>query len=202
MKKLVEKLITIISEIDTEAKFQSDDILTANIQTEFLERVLTKLKTDTELRFTILTDLFAADFPSRRNRFEVVYSLLSLELNFRIIIKIHLEDKKPAPSVVSIFSVANWYEREVFDMFGIVFTNHPNLNRILTDYGFVGHPLRKDFPLSGYVQVKYDDKLEQVVYEPVDLEQKFRRFDFVSPWQGPTYPLPGDEKATKEQLKK
>jgi NADH-quinone oxidoreductase subunit C len=202
MKKLVEKLITIISEIDKDAKFQSDDILTANIQTEFLERVLIKLKTDTELRFTILTDLFAADFPSRRNRFEVVYSLLSLELNFRIIIKIHLEDKKPAPSVVSIFSVANWYEREVFDMFGVVFTNHPNLNRILTDYGFVGHPLRKDFPLSGYVQVKYDDKLEQVVYEPVDLEQEFRRFDFVSPWQGPTYPLPGDEKATKEQLKK
>lgn len=156
------------------------------------------LKKDKELRFTILTDLFATDFLNREKRFEIVYSLLSLELNQRILIKIELIEGELIDSLTSVYSAACWYEREVFDMFGIEFKNSPDLRRILTDYGFKGHPLRKDFPLTGHVQVIYDEKLEKVIYEPVLLEQEFRNFDFVSPWQGPgEYILPGDEKATK-----
>lgn len=156
------------------------------------------VKEHKDLRFTILTDLFAADFPSRAKRFEVTYNLLSLKLNKRLLFKIELDGEELAPSATSLFSAACWYEREVFDMFGIKFEGCPDLRRILTDYGFVGHPLRKDFPLSGHLQIKYDEKLEKVVYEPVLLEQEFRNFDFSSPWRGPgQYDLPGDEKATK-----
>jgi len=156
------------------------------------------VKENKDLRFTILTDLFAADFPARLNRFEVVYSLLSLKLNKRLLFKIEIDEEQSAPSVVHLFNAACWYEREAFDMFGINFDGSPDLRRILTDYGFVGHPLRKDFPLTGHLQIKYDEKLEKVVYEPVLLEQEFRNFDFSSPWQGPgEYKLPGDEKATK-----
>lgn len=156
------------------------------------------VKENNELRFTILTDLFAADFPARINRFEVVYSLLSLKLNKRLLFKIEIDEEQSAPSIAHLFSAACWYEREAFDMFGINFDGCPDLRRILTDYGFVGHPLRKDFPLTGHLQIKYDEKLEKVVYEPVLLEQEFRNFDFSSPWQGPgEYKLPGDEKATK-----
>lgn len=166
-----------------------------------LEKTLTRLKTNNSLRFTILTDLFGADFPNREKRFEIVYNLLSLEFNERIIIKVHLEDGEEVKSAAGIFSAAVWYEREVFDMFGVTFAESPDLRRILTDYGFVGHPLRKDFPLTGHVQVKYDDTLQKVIYEPVTLDQDFRDFDFLSPWQGPNYVapivLPGDEKATK-----
>ncbi len=151
-----------------------------------------------DLRFTVLTDLFAADFPAKAKRFEVVYSLLSLKLNKRLLFKIDLDENEPAPSATDIYSAACWYEREAFDMFGITFDNCPDMRRILTDYGFKGHPLRKDFPVTGHVQVKYDEALEKVVYEPVLLEQEFRNFDFSSPWQGPgEYKLPGDEKATK-----
>ncbi|MDG1436467.1 MAG: NADH-quinone oxidoreductase subunit C [Rickettsiaceae bacterium] len=163
-----------------------------------LTPILKFVKDNKDLRFTILTDLFAADFPSRPNRFEVVYSLLSLKLNKRILFKIELEEDANATSVVSLYSAACWYEREAFDMFGIIFDECPDMRRILTDYGFVGHPLRKDFPLTGHLQVKYDEALEKVVYEPVLLEQEFRNFDFSSPWQGPgEYKLPGDEKAEK-----
>ncbi len=163
-----------------------------------LIRFLQFLKENKDLRFTILTDLFAADFPERKKRFEVVYSLLSLQLNQRILLKIDLAENESILSSTSIYSAACWYEREVFDMFGINFDQSPDLRRILTDYGFKGHPLRKDFPLTGHVQVIYDEKLEKVIYEPVLLEQEFRNFDFVSPWQGPKeYVLPGDEKATK-----
>jgi NADH-quinone oxidoreductase subunit C len=197
-----EKIIKLISDIDSSAQFYYGDILTVITAPSHLRSILAALKNDPDLRFTILTDLFGADFPSRIKRFEVVYSLLSLQLNSRLIIKINLEDQERIPSTTQIFSVANWYEREVFDMFGIVFEDHPNLTRILTDYGFVGHPLRKDFPLSGHVQVKYDKNLEQVVYEPLDLEQEFRSFDFTSPWQGPDYVLPGDEKASTAFEKK
>ena len=156
------------------------------------------LKEDQGLRFAILTDLFAADFPDRKNRFEVVYSLLSLQLNERVLLKIELSEDELVDSLTLVYSAACWYEREIFDMFGIKFKNSPDLRRILTDYGFKGHPLRKDFPLTGHVQVVYDEKLAKVIYEPVLLEQEFRNFDFVSPWQGPgEYVLPGDEKATK-----
>ena len=165
-----------------------------------LIQTLTKLKSDKSLRFTILTDLFGADFPNREKRFEIVYNLLSLELNERILVKTHIDDGEEIHSAHNIFSAAIWYEREVFDMFGVVFTGSPDQRRILTDYGFVGHPLRKDFPVTGHIQVKYDETLGKVVYEPVTLDQDFRDFDFVSPWNGPNYvapSLPGDEKATK-----
>lgn len=150
-----------------------------------------------ELRFTILTDLFAADFPERSKRFEIVYNLLSLKLNLRVLVKLQCEENEKPFSITSLFSASAWYEREVYDMFGVEFENHPDMRRILTDYGFIGHPLRKDFPLSGHAQVKYDEKLKRVVYEPILLEQEFRNFDFCSPWSGPDYPLAGDEKATK-----
>lgn len=172
-------------------------ILSITILPAELQKALKKLKEDKSLRFTILTDLFAADFPNREKRFEIVYNLLSLELNERIIVKTHIDDGEEVHSAHSIFSAAVWYEREVFDMFGITFASSPDQRRILTDYGFVGHPLRKDFPVTGHIQVKYDETLCKVVYEPVTLDQDFREFDFVSPWNGPSYVLPGDEKATK-----
>lgn len=172
-------------------------ILSMTVSSGDVEKTLVKLKMDKSLRFTVLTDLFAADFPSREKRFEIVYNLLSLENNERIIVKTHLDDGEEINTVFGIFSAATWYEREIFDMFGVVFTGSSDLRRILTDYGFVGHPLRKDFPVTGHVQVKYDETLQKVVYEPVSLDQDFREFDFISPWKGPTYVLPGDEKATK-----
>jgi NADH-quinone oxidoreductase subunit C len=156
---------------------------------------LTAIKQSTDLRFTILTDLFAVDFLDRSKRFEMIYNLLSLKLNKRIVVKINIGENESVPSVTKIFSVACWYEREAFDMYGVNFSDSHDLRRILTDYGFVGHPLRKDFPLTGYVQVKYDQILEKVVYEPVKLDQEYREFDFSSDWKGPTYILPGDEKA-------
>ena len=153
------------------------------------------LSDTTDLRFTVLTDLFGADFPDRKKRFEIVYNLLSLEYNERIIVKIHVADNEEVPSISEVFLAAGWYEREAFDMYGVVFSGSPDPRRILTDYGFVGHPLRKDFPLTGHVQVKYDETLQKIVYEPVNLGQDYRNFDFISPWQGPNYILPGDEKA-------
>lgn len=177
---------------------QIDGFAAYKTSSDSLISLLKFVKESKDLRFTILTDLFAADFPTRSRRFEVVYSLLSLKLNKRLLFKIELDEEHLAPSIVHLFSAACWYEREAFDMFGINFDGCPDLRRILTDYGFVGHPLRKDFPVTGHLQVKYDEKLEKVVYEPVLLEQEFRNFDFSSPWQGPgEYKLPGDEKATK-----
>ena len=173
-----------------------DGFTAYKIASDNLLSILKFVKENTKLRFTILTDLFAADFPAKPNRFEVVYSLLSLKLNKRLLFKIESDEKHQAPSVVSLYSAACWYEREVFDMFGISFDGCPDMRRILTDYGFTGHPLRKDFPVTGHLQVKYDEKLEKVIYEPVLLEQEFRNFDFTSPWRGPgEYKLPGDEKA-------
>lgn len=174
------------------------DIIAYKASKDSLLSILKFIKENAQLRFTILTDLFVADFPAKIDRFEIVYSLLSLKLNKRLIIKINIEEDDTLPSVSQIYSAACWYEREAFDMFGINFDGCPDHRRILTDYGFKGHPLRKDFPLTGHLQIKYDKKLEKVVYEPVLLEQEFRNFDFSSPWQGPgDYKLPGDEKATK-----
>jgi NADH-quinone oxidoreductase subunit C len=157
--------------------------------------VLRFLRDDPKCRFSVLCDICGVDFPDRPLRFEVVYNLLSLSLNHRIRVKVETDDTAAVPSATGLFSSAGWLEREAWDMFGIVFSDNPDLRRILTDYGFEGHPLRKDFPLTGFVEVRYDDELKRVVYEPVRLTQEFRNFDFLSPWEGTDYVLPGDEKA-------
>jgi len=147
--------------------------------------------------FEVLIDICGVDYPEREQRFDVVYHLLSPRLNQRIRLKCRTDETTAVPSVIEVFPGANWYEREAYDMYGILFSGHPDLRRILTDYGFQGYPLRKDFPLTGYVEVRYDDDQKRVVYEPVKLTQEFRSFDFESPWEGTHYVLPGDEKAAK-----
>ncbi|MFZ5931174.1 MAG: NADH-quinone oxidoreductase subunit C [Pseudomonadota bacterium] len=169
--------------------------LTIHIHASHILAVLGYLRKDPNCRFSQLIDITAADYPGRAERFDLVYHLLSVHQNQRVRVKAPIAEDAAAPSVISLFPCANWYEREVFDMFGIAFTGHPDLRRILTDYGFEGHPLRKDFPLTGFVQVRYDDERKRVVNEPVMLTQEFRAFDFVSPWEGAEYVLPGDEKA-------
>ena len=149
-----------------------------------LRRHLTILRDDGNCKFEQLTDLFAVDYPERKHRFEVIYQLLSLTFNRRIRLKIRVDDNSDVPSVVSIFNAANWYEREVWDMYGISFDDHPDLRRLLTDYGFYGHPLRKDFPLTGFVELRYDSEQQRVGYENVNLAQEYRTFDFASPWEG------------------
>ena len=156
--------------------------------------LLTFLRDDQVCRFSQLIDLCGVDYPSREKRFDVVYHLLSLHRNHRIRVKIETGEDQPVPSVTAVWPAANWFEREAFDMYGIFFSEHPDLRRLLTDYGFHGHPLRKDFPMTGYVEVRYDDELKRVVYEPVKIAE-FRQFDFLSPWEGATYALPGDDKA-------
>jgi len=157
--------------------------------------VLTFLKNDVQCQFFAFIDISGADYPAREKRFEVVYHLLSPRQNQRIRVKVSTDEETPIPSVIEVFPAANWYEREIYDLYGVLFTDHPDLRRILTDYGFEGHPLRKDFPLTGFVEVRYDDDAKRVVYEPVNLRQEFRNFDFLSPWEGTDYVLPGDEKA-------
>ena len=152
------------------------------------------LKSDTTCKFSTLIDITAVDYPDREARFEVVYHFLSMYQNHRIRVKIAVREEDMVPSLVEVHAGANWFEREVFDMFGILFSGHPDLRRILTDYGFRGHPLRKDFPTTGYTEVRYDEALKRVVYEPVSLVQEYRQFDFMSPWEGADYILPGDEK--------
>jgi NADH-quinone oxidoreductase subunit C len=156
---------------------------------------VTYLHDDPECQFTIMIDICGVDYPTRARRFDVVYHFLSLTKNRRIRVKVETDDTVPVPSIVSVHPSADWFEREAFDMYGILFSDHPDLRRILTDYGFSGYPLRKDFPLTGYVEVRYDDEQKRVVYEPVRLVQEFREFDFLSPWEGAPYILPGDEKA-------
>lgn len=157
---------------------------------------LTILRDDSNCRFEVLIDICGVDYPSREERFDVVYHLLSPRLNQRIRLKIRTDEDTPVASAIPVFPAANWFEREAYDMFGILFSDHPDLRRLLTDYGFKGHPLRKDFPLTGYVEVRYDDEKKRVVYEPVKMTQEFRQFDFESPWEGTSYLLPGDEKAS------
>lgn len=153
------------------------------------------LRTDAACRFSSLVDITAIDHPTRERRFEVVYHFLSMYQNHRIRVKIAIGDEDMVPSIIEVHPSANWFEREVFDMFGILFSGHPDLRRILTDYGFRGHPLRKDFPTTGYTEVRYDEAQKRVVYEPVSLVQEYRQFDFMSPWEGAQYVLPGDDKA-------
>ncbi|KXF90648.1 NADH-quinone oxidoreductase subunit C [Phaeobacter inhibens] len=152
------------------------------------------LKADATCKFSSLVDITAVDYPDRPKRFDVVYHFLSMYQNQRIRLRVSIREDEMLPSIVTIHPSANWFEREVFDMFGILFTGHPDLRRILTDYGFRGYPLRKDFPTSGYTEVRYDEAQKRVVYEPVNLVQEYRQFDFMSPWEGAEYILPGDEK--------
>ena len=170
--------------------------LTLTVAASRIVEVLTVLRDDPRCRFEVLIDICGVDWPAREQRFDVVYHLLSPRLNQRVRVKLATDEETPVPSVVGVFPAANWYEREAFDMYGILFSGHPDLRRLLTDYGFQGYPLRKDFPLTGYVEVRYDDEAKRVVYEPVKLVQEFRSFDFESPWEGPHYTLPGDEKAS------
>ena len=169
--------------------------LTIQTSIAALPGLLTHLRDDPNCRFIQLMDICGADYPARANRFDVVYHLLSLHKNQRIRVKVETDEQTPVPSAVDIWPAANWFEREAFDLYGIQFSGHPDLRRLLTDYGFSGHPLRKDFPLTGFVEVRYDDDQKRVVYEPVKLTQEFRKFDYLSPWEGAKYVLPGDEKA-------
>ena len=153
------------------------------------------LKTDGNCRFSTLVDVTAVDYPDRAKRFDVVYHFLSMYQNHRIRLRVAIREDETVPSITAIHPAANWFEREVFDMFGILFSGHPDLRRILTDYGFRGYPLRKDFPTTGYTELRYDEVEKRVVYEPVKLVQEYRQFDFMSPWEGAEYILPGDEKA-------
>ncbi len=169
------------------------DELTLNVEAHDIVEVLGTLKSD--VGFISILDICGVDYPGREKRFDVVYHLLSPRRNQRVRIKLQTDEDTPVPSATAVYAGADWYEREAYDLYGILFSGHPDLRRILTDYGFEGHPLRKDFPLTGFVEVRYDDEAKRVVYEPVELRQEFRNFDFLSPWEGTDYVLPGDEKA-------
>jgi len=171
--------------------------LTLTVALQHLEGLVEFLRDDASCRFTSLVDITAIDHPNRPARFEVIYHFLSMYQNHRIRLRVAVRETDMVPSVHSLHPSANWFEREVFDMFGILFSGHPDLRRILTDYGFRGHPLRKDFPTTGYTEVRYDEVQKRVVYEPVSLVQEYRQFDFMSPWEGAEYILPGDQKAVK-----
>jgi NADH-quinone oxidoreductase subunit C len=169
--------------------------LALELRRDRLVEVATFLRDDTKCLFKMLVDICGADYPDRPERFDVVYNLLSLKLNHRIRLKVRTDEETPVPSVVGVWSTAGWFEREAWDLYGILFDGNPDLRRLLTDYGFDGHPLRKDFPLTGFVEVRWDEEQKRVVYDKVKLKQEFRSFDFISPWEGMSHILPGDEKA-------
>jgi NADH-quinone oxidoreductase subunit C len=177
--------------------------LMVTARAQHLVKFLTFLRDDPLCLFKVLVDICGADFPERPERFDVVYNLLSLVHNQRVRVKVEADDQTPVPSVTGVYNSANWFEREAWDMYGIMFAEHPDLRRLLTDYGFEGHPLRKDFPLTGFIEVRYDEERKRVVYDPVKLPQEFRTFDFLSPWEGaaaaPQGVLPGDEKADGQE---
>lgn len=185
------------------AKLQSAHVafgeLTLKVAAEDIVDVLTVLRDDPALRFVNFIDICGVDWPAREKRFDVVYHLLSPYKNTRVRVKIEADDVTPVPSVTGVFPGALWFEREAYDLYGVLFSGHPDLRRLLTDYGFDGYPLRKDFPTTGFVEVRWDDEAKRVVYEPVRLNQEFRNFDFLSPWEGTDYVLPGDEKAKQPQ---
>ncbi|MEZ5781031.1 MAG: NADH-quinone oxidoreductase subunit C [Rhizobiaceae bacterium] len=169
--------------------------LTITVEPQDLIEVLSFLKRDVQCQFVSFIDISGVDYPSREKRFDVVYHLLSPRQNQRIRVRVLADEETMVPSATAVYPGADWYERETYDLYGVLFSGHPDLRRILTDYGFEGHPLRKDFPLTGFVEVRYDDEVKRVIYEPVELKQEFRNFDFLSPWEGTDYVLPGDEKA-------
>ena len=177
----------------------NDEIVISSAATSLL-RLIQFLKEDQNCKFNILIDICGVDYPEKDKRFEIVYHFLSLSVNRRIRVKLMTDEETKVPSIVDLFPSAGWYEREVYDLFGVIFSGNTDLRRLLTDYGFNGHPLRKDFPLTGYVEVRYDEEQKRVIYEPVKLTQEFRNFDFVSPWEGMNRILPGDERA--EELAK
>ena len=184
---------TISADVEDVAFAQNELALTVAVPS--LIKVLGFLRDDPNCQFKQLMDVCGIDYPSREKRFGVVYNLLSLTMNLRVRVTVWTDEDTPVPTATNLFSSANWFEREVWDLYGVYFSEHPDLRRILTDYGFEGHPLRKDFPLTGYVELRYDDEQKRVVYEPVKLTQEFRTFDFLSPWEGVQSVLPGDEKA-------
>jgi len=172
------------------------DQLTVAVQAEKIVEIVKYLRDEPSLRFINITDVTAVDYPGREKRFDVIYHFLSPTLNTRIRLRAEADETTQVPSIIEVFPGADWFERETYDLYGVIFIGHPDMRRLLTDYGFEGHPLRKDFPLTGFVEVRYDDQEKRVLYEPVRLNQEFRKFDFLSPWEGADYPvLPGDEKA-------
>ncbi|WP_185982959.1 NADH-quinone oxidoreductase subunit C [Aureimonas mangrovi] len=195
----MDELLSYLRESAVGAKLQNASLaygeLTLEVAPADIVEVTTFLRDDANCQFKSFVDLCGVDFPERAKRFEVVTHLLSPSLNMRIRLKMKAGEDEPVPSIHGVFPGVDWFEREAYDLYGIIFTGHPDLRRILTDYGFEGHPLRKDFPLTGFVEVHYDEHLKRVVYEPVELRQEFRNFDFLSPWEGTDYVLPGDEKA-------
>ena len=176
----------------------NDKYLEINTEAEKIFKVIKVLKEDTKLLFDQLIDVTAIDYPSREKRFDMIYLLISLTLNQRILVKTAIDERTVLESISIIHKAANWYERECYDLFGIQFSKHPDLRRIMTDYNFEGHPLRKDFPLTGHMEVRYDDLEKKVVYEPVKLEQEYRDFNYMSPWEGLENKLLGDEKSSEE----
>jgi NADH-quinone oxidoreductase subunit C len=195
LQQLEARCRTVLGDALTGARIAYGE-LTVEVARDRIIEVLTALRDDPACLFEIPIDICGVDYPARKDRFDVVYHLLSPRHNQRIRVKLTTDEVTPVPSVISVFPAANWFEREAYDMYGILFSGHPDLRRLLTDYGFQGHPLRKDFPLTGYVEVRYDEAQKRVVYEPVELVQEFRSFDFESPWEGTGSVLPGDEKAS------
>ncbi len=171
------------------------DQLTVEVKVEAMVEAARFIYGDPRCRFVNITDVTAVDYPGRAERFDVVYHFLSPMLNTRLRLRARASETTQVPSIIGVFPGADWFEREAYDLYGVIFTGHPDMRRLLTDYGFDGHPLRKDFPTTGFVEVRYDDQEKRVLYEPVKLNQEFRKFDFLSPWEGADYPLPGDEKA-------
>jgi NADH-quinone oxidoreductase subunit C len=196
LKDIGDQLASVFPQHVSEIETRHGELM-ARVKREAIIRVLTFLRDDPRCLFEMLCDICGVDFPDRPERFDVVYNLLSLRHNLRVRLKVSTDEQTPVPSATAVYSAADWFEREAWDLFGIYFADHPDLRRLLTDYGFEGHPLRKDFPLTGYVELRYDEDQKRVVYEKVRLKQAFRSFDFLSPWEGMSHVLPGDEKATK-----
>ncbi|RKQ71659.1 NADH dehydrogenase subunit C [Litorimonas taeanensis] len=196
MEDLKDHIVDLLGDAVNSAEIQFGELL-INARRAEIVKVITFLRDDPICKFASLIDICGVDYPARERRFDVVYHMLSMAHNVRIRVKVTTDEEHPVHSISAVFPNADWYEREAFDMYGIVFDQHPDLRRILTDYGFEGYPLRKDFPLSGFVEVRYDEERKAVIYEPVNLPQEYRSFDFMSPWEGAKYILPGDEKVEK-----
>jgi NADH-quinone oxidoreductase subunit C len=194
LKELGEAIVAALGTAVTDYALAFGE-LTVTAEAQEIVKVAKFLRNDPACQFWCIIDITAIDWPGRENRFDVVYHLLSPKKNLRVRVKIETDEVIPVPSIIEVFPGADWFERETYDLYGVLFAGHPDMRRILTDYGFEGHPLRKDFPLTGFVEVRWDDELKRVVYDPVRLAQEFRNFDFLSPWEGSAYILPGDEKA-------